>query len=267
MVVAAVSRREQGLGKAAHRSIQGSAGLLRRFHIHHTWEWPLHDILDREMDPGQVVKDVAPSLLEFVSPRDIKTTTVTAGLARRAWVRQISGWITTPAILDYFRLWDLVSQLQLGDNEDNLIWRWTVDGKCTSKSAYQALLTASHPVPGCSRIWKTWAPLRVKIFLWLAVRGRPWTDWRRRHGLHADDHCYLCDQDLETIDHIVASCSYSHQVWWTMLAVLGADASQVGGTSLLAWWDQWRRRWHGDKQKVFALAAWEIWKERNARCF
>ena len=114
------------------------------------------------MDPGQVVKDVAPSLLEFVSPRDIKTTTVTAGLARRAWVRQISGGITTPAILDYFRLWDLVSQLQLGDNEDNLIWRWTVDGKYTSKSAYQALLTASHPVPGCSRIWKTWAPFESK---------------------------------------------------------------------------------------------------------
>ena len=118
----------------------------------------------------------------------------------------------------------------------------------------------------------TWAPLRVKILLWLAIRGRHWTaDRRRRHGLHADDHCYVCDQDPETIDHIVASCSYSRQVWWTMLAVLGADASQVGSTSLLAWWDQWRRRWHGDKQKgadtLFALAAWEIWKEQNARCF
>jgi hypothetical protein len=118
----------------------------------------------------------------------------------------------------------------------------------------------SHPIPGCSRI------------LWLAIRGRHWTaDRRRRHGLDADEHCYLCDQDPETIDHIIASCSFSRQVWWTTLAVLGVDASQVGGDSLLVWWDQWRRRWHGDKRKgadtLFALVAWEIWKERNARCF
>ena len=159
------------------------------------------------------MKDVAPSLLEFVSQRDIKTTTVAEGLAGRAWVRQISRGITTPAILDYHRLWDLVSQIQLGDSEDSLIWRWTADGKYTPRSAYQVLLTASHSIPGCSRIWKTWAHLRVKIFLWLAIRGRHWTaDRRRRHGLHAYDHCYLCDQDPETIDHIVASCSYSRQV-------------------------------------------------------
>jgi len=162
---------------------------------------------------GKAVKDLAPSLLEFVSQRDIKTTTVAEGLAGRAWVRQISGGITTPAILDYLRLWDLVSQTQLSDSDYRLIWRWTADGKYTPKSAYQALLTASHPIPGCSRIWATWAPLRVKIFLWLAIRGRHWTaDRRRRHGLPADDHCYLCDQDPETIDNIIASCSYSRQV-------------------------------------------------------
>lgn len=89
-------------------------------------------------------------------------------------------------------------------------------------------------------------------------RRRHWTtDRRRRHGLDAEDHCYLCDQYLETIDHIIVSCSFSRQVWGTILAMLGADASQVGGDSLLAWWEQWRRRWHGDKKKgadtLFAL--------------
>jgi hypothetical protein len=103
-------------------------------------------------------------------------------------------------------------------------------------------------------------------------RRRHWTtDRRRRHGLDAEDHCYLCDQYLETIDHIIVSCSFSRQVWGTILAMLGADASQVGGDSLLAWWEQWRRRWHGDKKKgaepYSRFVAWEIWKERNARCF
>jgi hypothetical protein len=36
---------------------------------------------------GQSVKDIAPALLAFVSNRDIKATTVAAGLSARAWVR------------------------------------------------------------------------------------------------------------------------------------------------------------------------------------
>lgn len=76
---------------------------------------------------------------------------------------------------------------------------------------------------------------------------------------------------LESIDHIVASCSFSRQVWLNILVALGTDASQIGGNSILAWWTPWRNRWHGDKKKgadsLFALVAWELWKERNARCF
>lgn len=127
------------------------------------------------MDLGQVVKDVVPSLLDFVSRRNIWTTTVAAGLHGRAWVHQISGGITVPVTHEYLRLCDLVSQIQLGVGDDRIVWKWTPDGKYSSKSAYRTLQMISHPIPGCSRIWKTWAPLRVKIFLWLAIRGHHWT--------------------------------------------------------------------------------------------
>jgi hypothetical protein len=53
--------------------------------------------------------------------------------------------------------------------------------------------------------------------------------------LDALDHCFLCDQEQETIDHIITSCSFSRQVWWNILATLGADASLVGGDTLLSW--------------------------------
>jgi hypothetical protein len=111
-----------------------------------------------------------------------------------------------------------------------------------------------------------------QTFLWLAIRGRHWTaDRRHRHGLDARDECYLCDQEPESIDHIISSCSFSRHIWWTILAVLGVNASQVGGGSVIDWWEHWRRRWHGDKRKgadtLFALVAWELWKERKARLF
>ena len=62
------------------------------------------------------------------------------------------GRITSAAIPDYLKLWDAVSQCQLGDGEDSLVWRWTPDGQYSAKSAYRALLAASLPVRGCSRI-------------------------------------------------------------------------------------------------------------------
>jgi hypothetical protein len=106
----------------------------------------------------------------------------------------------------------------------------------------------------------------------LALRRRHWTaDRRRQHGLDTPDHCHLYDQEPETIDHIVASCSFSRQFWWNILVVLGANAAQIGGPSILDWWDAWRQHWNDDNRKgaesLFALMAWELWKERNARCF
>jgi hypothetical protein len=52
-----------------------------------------------------------------------------------------------------------------------MVWRWTADGTYSSRSASRALYSASHPITGCKRIWTTWTPLRVKVFLWLAPCG------------------------------------------------------------------------------------------------
>jgi hypothetical protein len=79
-------------------------------------------------------------------------------------------------------MWDI----QLSDPGDTMIWRWYADGKYTPRSTYRALHLGSHTIPGCKRIWKTWAPLRVRLFLWLAMRRRIWiVDRRLRHGLDA----------------------------------------------------------------------------------
>jgi hypothetical protein len=60
------------------------------------------------------------------------------------------------------------------------------------------------------------------VFLWLALCRKQWTaDRQRRHGLDASEVCFLCDQKPETIDHIVVSCSFSKQVWWSVLVVIG----------------------------------------------
>jgi len=112
---------------------------------------------------------MAPTLISFVSRRHIRMETVASALPNGNWIKQISGGLTVPAIVEYLNVWDQVRNVQLADPDDRLVWRWTADG---TRSAYKALHSASHPIPGCDRIWATWAPLRVKLFLWLAIRRR-----------------------------------------------------------------------------------------------
>lgn len=70
---------------------------------------------------------------------------------------------------------------------DQHTWRWTVDGRYTAKLAYKMLLEGTHDRHHTNLIWRTWAPLKVKLFLWLAFRRRIWTaDRRQRHGLDAN---------------------------------------------------------------------------------
>ena len=189
---------------------------------------------------GQSAQDIAPALSQFVPARTRRRQTVRQGLTGRQWVCAIAGGLSVPAIADYLSLWELTEAIQLSDQPDRTIWRWTPSGSYTTKSAYNMLHTGAIKFRGHRLIWKTWAPLRVKIFLWLAFRRRHWTgDRRLRHGLDAREQCYLCDQARETIDHIVASCPYTREVWIIILNAFGRllpPATQ----SIISWWQQLR---------------------------
>lgn len=67
---------------------------------------------------------------------------------------------------------------------DTFTWPSDKSGTYSVSSTYERLcrgLTYSQPAP---LIWKSWAPLKCKIFLWLASQRRVWTlDWQARHGL------------------------------------------------------------------------------------
>uniref|UniRef100_A0A453K6B6 Reverse transcriptase zinc-binding domain-containing protein n=1 Tax=Aegilops tauschii subsp. strangulata TaxID=200361 RepID=A0A453K6B6_AEGTS len=86
-------------------------------------------------------------------------------------------------------------------------------------SCYQALFLGACEEPHWKLTWKSWAPLRVKFFMWLALQDRCWTAERLAiHGLPHEPACALCDQEDETMQHLMAGCSFSHQVWYDVLA-------------------------------------------------
>lgn len=179
---------------------------------------------------------IAPYNHQRIPRRIRRRLTIRDGLHGRAWVRCITGGLSVLEITDYLHLWATVDGIQLHDQPDRVIWRWTEDGRYSAKSAYSMMHAGSIVMPGYRLIWKTWAPLWVKIFLWLAMKRRHWTgDRRARHGLETREPCYLCDQGTETIDHIIAACPFSREVWFYFLRALRRPLLSLAATSR-AWW-------------------------------
>ena len=116
------------------------------------------------------------------------------------------------------------------------------------------------------------APLKVKLFLWLAFKERLWTaDRRRRHGLAALATCHLCNLQQETVHHLFVSCPFTVQVWGIILNRLGVAPAPPGDICIQEHWKQTRLQFPATTRKgadtLFALVSWHIWKERNARLF
>lgn len=211
-------------------------------------------------------------MYQFVPSRTRRRQSVRQGLSNRSWVRCISGGVSLQAIQEYLTLWDTLQDIHPNEQPDKTIWRWSNDGACSAKSAYSMMHSASTPFMGHKLIWKSWAPLRIKFFLWLAFRRRHCTgDRRARHGLEARKQCYLCDQGRETIDHILAECPFTREVWFFIFQALQRQLPQPTAATTLRWWRRLRAVYNGDQRRgidsLFALVCWLIWKERNARCF
>ena len=66
----------------------------------------------------------------------VKRQTVAEALTNRNWIRQIRGGLSVLGIADYLYVWNAIQGTRLTDAPDQ----------------YEALHTASHPVPGCNRI-------------------------------------------------------------------------------------------------------------------
>ena len=65
---------------------------------------------------------------------------------------------------------------------------------------------------GAKLVWKTWAPLKVKLFLRIAFKERLWTvERRQRHGLVAAVARHLYNQAHETVNHMFVPCPFTLQ--------------------------------------------------------
>ncbi|XP_078156635.1 uncharacterized protein LOC144552544 [Carex rostrata] len=98
-------------------------------------------------------------------------------------------------------------------------WKFTTHGNFTTSSAYAVLHDRGIRCPLSTIIWKLKVSHKVRIFIWLLLRGRLLTQrrlWSR--GCQVPSGCHLCmNADLESSKHLFFQCPYAMGFWRMLL--------------------------------------------------
>jgi hypothetical protein len=156
---------------------------------------------------------------------------------------------------------------------DQFVWRWLVTGTYSSRSAYRALLLGQVAVLGANQLWKVKAPNEYCFFMWLVHHGRFWTsECLQRYGLRNNGPCALCQQQAETLDHLIVACVFSRETWFKILWRCGWQHLTPTPTDLaVSWWIDARKRVSKPHRQAFdslvLLVVRQIWLEHNSWAF
>lgn len=215
--------------------------------------------------------DIAP---EIVSLAWKKKLTVSDALDGGKWMRGIQHMSTEEQVGQFVRLWEMIQNVQLSDQEDTISWELTSSGKYTAKSAYDAQFFGRIPQPHLEKVWKIKAEGKVKFYIWFLLQNRNWTSDRlEKRGWTDISVCRLCEQEQETALHILLGCSYAKECWFGAkdLNQRVADIA-LKSNSIMTWWCKLNegvlpKELRQTEVTLAVYMVWHLWNDRNHRVF
>ncbi|GJM91593.1 hypothetical protein PR202_ga07980 [Eleusine coracana subsp. coracana] len=176
----------------------------------------------------------------MVPKRIVNKRTVSEALHNFRWTGDIHGEVTPLVIGQVIQLCNIISDihLQIGV-QDKHIWRLSSSGQYTAQSAYETLFQGSTSFGPWERIWRSWAPSKCRFFLWLVAHNRCWmADRLAKRNMPRPALCLLCDQEEETINHLLTTCVFARQFWFSLLQRIGLGllAPQPSDINFDKWW-------------------------------
>lgn len=174
------------------------------------------------------------------------------------------------------RLGSYLQEVTLNTNvPDDIFWKWTANGECTTKSAYEAQFSGTTTNLNFSPLWKAQAEPKQRFFGWLILHQKTLTSENllRRH-LPCDWICSLCSEAFEDANHLAKGCIFTRNVWNRLCNWLGFNQSLFSpqNEDISVWWDSMLhsvQEKRAKKRMVGALLTtwWHVWLERNHRIF
>ena len=106
------------------------------------------------------------------------------------------------------------------------------------------------------------------------IHRRCWTaDRLARRNLPHPSACPLCEQQEETIDHLLTGCVFARQFWFILLGHFNLQGLAPTNEDEFfdSWWQKESQKLSGKVKKGFnslvILGSWSLWKHRNNRVF
>ena len=152
-------------------------------------------------------------------------------------------------------------------------WRQAPDGIFSASSAYHLFFLGREFHPAAAELWTSWAPLEIKIFVWLVLHDRLWTvDRLARRQLEHPECCVLCAQEDENLNHMLLGCSFAREVWYNVLLPWPLHRrTPTPADSIKDWWPALSNSAPSRSRRRINTMVWLvlrfIWLERNRRVF
>jgi mannosylglycoprotein endo-beta-mannosidase len=219
---------------------------------------------------GQAPKDIAPECFRLTWR---KNHSVAAALPTGRWMRGLQRLSSADGMQQFVQLWIQLNQVQLNNDPDTLRWRFTADGRYSTRSAYNIQFTGTVADGNWKLIWKAKVENKCRFFTWLLIQARlPTADRLLRHCRQASAStlCTLCRTRHESHLHMAAKCSYVKTVWQTIAPSFQIQIPPFNPRSLRKWWLLVLQQGVTDRanhMQVIIYTLWNIWKERCRRVF
>ena len=106
--------------------------------------------------------------------------------------------------------------------QDNLIWKHSINGRFTVKSAYytarKILRKDIHQAQQRKSVWKIiWQVKimpKIKYFIWRLLNGFLLVGMElTRKGIQTNNICPICGEDDESLYHVFFECRLSFVIW------------------------------------------------------
>ena len=106
--------------------------------------------------------------------------------------------------------------------EDKLLLKNAKEKGFTVKIMYKSFDTSPAVEFPYRLVWNPVVPPKIGVFAWEASWGKVLTmDQLKRRGLTLVNRCVMCEEDEETIDHLLIHCKCAKMLWDLFLSIVG----------------------------------------------
>ena len=209
-----------------------------------------------------------PKLFNYAT---IRSATIAEYWAGGEWIIPFRRTFGADDLVAWEQLLDKLRGVRLQGSKDYPIWILEKSGSYSTRSMYRFLSHRGVINKRMERLWKSKLPLKLKIFMWLAIQGRIQTGVAlKQKNWKGDVNCNLCASP-ETVNHVLFQCVMARFVWASFKEALGWDRVPTSLTDIFDHWIPLGCKDYELKLFTFVIIAWALWVSRNKiriqKCF